>query len=941
MAREGGRTQKRFPGIRGRSASQGRKGKDSDASNAIDANDQRSGTPSKRNFKFKKLLPSSKSRQKVPNSTNNSNSNSNSTKREIPSPVPDAKKLSSASISDTEHVVVTPKNTARKSNANASTNAKQHPGSGSGNERRASASSDSNVNANPSFYAESREETESAPQAKRRVNTSAKKIHHESERDGFCRRVDYYDGTTIKVDGVATYNVGNYLGGGVAGVVYEGRRLRPVSEYPDRPSFAEYGHGYGQHQYGMQRNHNSILEGNENENGIVEAASSSDVNNGCAGIFCGPSHDDLNARLMDDLRLDVDHNNANDTSVPTFKMSDGGGAGARDLFQDENVAVKILNPVGFRLASSSQCASAIVIREGTEMSSQVKAGKEPMAEEHLWWLVNPSSRSGKSLKNLNLSDGSGHGNGSGSRKDIHGKVQGSVEQGVHLSLIAAYMDPKKNVISELPLVRCIEIWGHAPFGSSEEEFEHMMDAIERVNGGGNSTFTAEDAIVSPDGNRKPEKMEDLMKKYGLYRAANSTKTVQFCKELNSYVNVPTVPPRYIRWLRQRRAITKEIRNMMRIGRHKNVVHLFEVLELVQDSKSTMFLVLEIVRGGELFDLISSNTATMNISNENVSHLTESEQNEYAMLKYFKELSGGISYCHANGIAHRDLKPENLLVHNDPSGECTLKIADFGLSATFALTQPWEGGGLNTPKKNRDNSTPPMSGFSPLFNERFTLQSLGQSALSFLTCGGVEQINECFVPYNKAPRSASALNRMTSIVGSPHYVAPEIISQSEDKMSISSASYEVKGYDGTKADVWSAGVILYAMLFRSLPFGEDLLRCPRYGSFTKWYKEARKLGGRRSSAQAALSIIDDETHAQDQRLYKERGERSGPDHPERHYDDIRTQAQKELGPEWFFPSRTSVESRDIIVAMLNPEPSERLSIQEVRRHPWMSLKFAAN
>ena len=48
--------------------------------------------------------------------------------------------------------------------------------------------------------------------------------------------------------------------------------------------------------------------------------------------------------------------------------------------------------------------------------------------------------------------------------------------------------------------------------------------------------------------------------------------------------------------------------MMLIGRHRNVVHLFEVLECIQETKSTMFLVLELVRGGELFDLISSNTA---------------------------------------------------------------------------------------------------------------------------------------------------------------------------------------------------------------------------------------------------------------------------------------------------------------------------------------------
>ena len=63
-----------------------------------------------------------------------------------------------------------------------------------------------------------------------------------------------------------------------------------------------------------------------------------------------------------------------------------------------------------------------------------------------------------------------------------------------------------------------------------------------------------------------------------------------------------------------------------------------------------------------------------------------EGGEFCMLKFFKELVSGIAYCHANGITHQDLKPENLLVHNDNNGgEFTLKIADFDLSAAFALS----------------------------------------------------------------------------------------------------------------------------------------------------------------------------------------------------------------------------------------------------------------
>eukprot|EP00957_Ditylum_brightwellii_P119589 9124444-Ditylum_brightwellii.AAC.1 len=96
----------------------------------------------------------------------------------------------------------------------------------------------------------------------------------------------------------------------------------------------------------------------------------------------------------------------------------------------------------------------------------------------------------------------------------------------------------------------------------------------------------------------------------------------------------------------------------------------------------MFLILELVRGGELFELISSNPSARSRSGKQ----QKEDDTESIMRKFFQELASGIAYCHANGIAHRDLKPENLLVHNGPGDERTLKIADFGLSATFALNR---------------------------------------------------------------------------------------------------------------------------------------------------------------------------------------------------------------------------------------------------------------
>ncbi|KFK39082.1 hypothetical protein AALP_AA3G198700 [Arabis alpina] len=112
-------------------------------------------------------------------------------------------------------------------------------------------------------------------------------------------------------------------------------------------------------------------------------------------------------------------------------------------------------------------------------------------------------------------------------------------------------------------------------------------------------------------------------------------------------------------------IKREIRTLKMV-KHPNIVRLHEVLA----SKTKIYMVMECVTEGELFDRIVSK-----------GKLSETEGR-----KMFQQLIDGVSYCHSKGVFHRDLKLENVLL--DANGH--IKITDFGLSA---LPQHFRDDGL--------------------------------------------------------------------------------------------------------------------------------------------------------------------------------------------------------------------------------------------------------
>lgn len=209
-------------------------------------------------------------------------------------------------------------------------------------------------------------------------------------------------------------------------------------------------------------------------------------------------------------------------------------------------------------------------------------------------------------------------------------------------------------------------------------------------------------------------------------------------------------------------IKREI-SVMKLVRHPNIVHLYEVMA----TKTKIYFVMEYCKGGELFNKVAKGKLKEDVAR-----------------KYFQQLINAVDFCHSRGVYHRDLKPENLLLDDDEN----LKISDFGLSAL--------------------------------------VKSKHQDGLLHTTCG------------------------------TPAYVAPEVINR--------------RGYDGTKADIWSCGIVLYVLLAGYLPFQDSNLM-----------EMYRKIG---------------------KAEYK--------------------------CPSWFPP-----EARRLLSRMLDPNPSKRICLAKIRASSW--------
>ncbi|KAA8495050.1 CBL-interacting serine/threonine-protein kinase 9 [Porphyridium purpureum] len=105
-------------------------------------------------------------------------------------------------------------------------------------------------------------------------------------------------------------------------------------------------------------------------------------------------------------------------------------------------------------------------------------------------------------------------------------------------------------------------------------------------------------------------------------------------------------------------ISREV-SIQKSLKHRNVTQLLHVLS----SPKKIYLVMELVTGGELFEVIEQQGCLPEDSARN----------------FFQQIIDALDYCHKRGVTHRDLKPENVLL--DRNGK--IKLTDFGFSSKKA------------------------------------------------------------------------------------------------------------------------------------------------------------------------------------------------------------------------------------------------------------------
>lgn len=215
--------------------------------------------------------------------------------------------------------------------------------------------------------------------------------------------------------------------------------------------------------------------------------------------------------------------------------------------------------------------------------------------------------------------------------------------------------------------------------------------------------------------------------------------------------------------------------LLRMIDHPNVIRFIDIFE----DNERLFLVMELVEGGELFDRLARGGAFK-------------EEDARAIMV---QLLSALKYMHAKNIIHRDLKPENILLQHEPVSSCLSSAASSTASSGGGGGSPSAG-----PSSSGSSSADPSSADPSSAGSCAGSTSVGSSA-------PIVKIADFGLAKNIDPEAEA--RKGETFCGTPQYIAPELLD----------SRYYREGHDHQR-DVWSVGVLLFNLLSAAALFSGD-------------------------------------------------------------------------------------------------------------------------